>query len=42
MKLYVKIDGGDRSFGGLKFAVWYLSNVWRYLLASFRVLSENL
>ena len=38
----MKIDGGDRSFRGLKFVVWYLSKVWRYLLASFRVLSENI
>ena len=42
VKLYIKIDGGDRSFRGLKFVVWYLSKVWRYLLASFRVLSENI
>ena len=42
MNLYIKIDGGDRSFRGLKFLVWYLSKVWRYLLASFRVLSENI
>ena len=42
VNLYIKIDGGDRSFRGLKFVVWYLSKVWRYLLASFRVLSENI
>ena len=42
MNLYIKIDGGDRSFRGLKFVVCYLSKVWRYLLARFRVLSENI
>ena len=42
MNLYIKIDGDDRSFRELKFVVWYLSKVWRYLLASFRVLSENI
>ena len=42
VNLYIKIDGDDRSFRGLKFVVWYLSKVWRYLLASFRVLSENI
>ena len=44
VNLYIKIDGGERSFGGLKFVamVWYLLKVWRYLLVSFRVLSENI
>ena len=41
VNLYIKIDGGDRSFRGLKFMVWYLLKVWRYLLSSFRVLNEN-
>ena len=42
VNFYIKIDGGDRTFRGLKFVVWYLSKVWRYFLASFRVLSEKI
>ena len=38
--LYKKLTGVIVAFGG--FVVWYLSKVWRYLLASFRVLSENI
>ena len=39
VNLYIKIDRGERSFRGLKFVVWYLSKVWRYLSAIFRVFS---